>query len=356
MSAVNASKVSNTGGGAEASAPILSFGHPIAMPLEAFSDLQADSARAEVESAGLPVEVRALLLNYSTRSSPERIRQVITAFVTLAVVAVAPQNCFTCEQVTAPVARLAIWAHHARAFPLLPSLLFSPEVLELFVAEQLVAGEISAGTLRNYRAHLVRVGSALGLTGAFAQTPIQRVQGTGPYSKDEILGYTLWARGRSSPRSRARAGMILALSMGAGLRNEEVLAVRASDVISADEMWVRVRGDHDRLAPVRAEWRPMLRKRLESLASDDYVYPDADKMPTGHITGWLASLKDAPQGQRLRTTWLVHHLENRTDIASLLAWAGIARGESLARYLPYLPGPIDRELHLALMRARHPAP
>ena len=356
MSTINATQVSNIGVSAETSAQILAFGDPAAIPMEAFSDLLAGGPRPEIESATLPVEVITYLLNYATRSSPERIRHVVTAFVGLAALAVAPQNQYTCEQVTAPLARLAIWAHQVRAFPLLPSLLFSPEVLELFVTEQLATGDISEGTLRNYRAHLVHVGLALGVTADFAQAPIQRAKNAGSYSKDEILGYKLWARGRSSPRSRARAQMILALSIGAGLRNEEILMLRANDVIATDETWIRIRGGHDRLVPLRPGWRPVLRERLESLASDDHVYPDADKMPRGHITQWLASLKDAPQAQRLRTTWIVHHLENGTDISSLLAWAGVERGESLARYLPYLPGPIDRERHLALMRARHDVP
>lgn len=316
----------------------LRYLNPLSLPLGAADDAEVRARALANSFTALPGEVQSRLTSYVTSSAPTAKRAQVSEFVRVAAAAVAPANTHTLEQTTAPAAKLAIWAHVRGGLPLRFAVVFAPATVALFLKAEDAEGR--GGTARNYRKHLERIADALGVAVTSSPAPIVRTSRALPYTQSELTQIALWARTRTG-LSRRRAEALLALSAGAGLRSQEVLAMRAREVILDDpDGWVRVTGGADRLSPVLAQWKPLLRRHVEALGPDDFLFPRTQNFK-GVISDWVKAQKAAPEPQRLRATFVLEHLKAGTDPESLLRWTGIERGETLANYLPLLDGPVD---------------
>lgn len=232
---------------------------------------------------------------------------------------------------------------------------FAPTTVDRFLADIVAdSGEgVSAGTARNYRAHIRRVAVALGVAISAAPTPIQRTARAIPYSEPELRQFRLWRRARANGPSRARAEALLTLGAGAGLRRDEILQVRARDVILDEtDAWVRVHGDRERITPVLTPWPRMLARRVEQLEPDQLLFPQPTPLDASGFKAWISSTPGSPEPRRLRATYLVDLLRLDIEPSVMLAWSGVERGETLAGYLPFLPGPADEARRRELIRVR----
>ena len=176
-----------------------------------------------------------------------------------------------------------------------------------------------------------------------------------PYSSAEEQRFRVWARTLKGELGSARATALLALVAGAGLRTDEVLRVRVRDVVQEAGMWIRVTGGAVRLTPVRPDWAPYLRHCIENLSRDEFVFPRGDAQRPKLIHDWLLALdrRTRPVPGRLRATWIVAQLSDGVQPESLLAWAGIARGETISHYLPFVPDATE-QLRRTYMHLRCP--
>jgi hypothetical protein len=103
-----------------------------------------------------------------------------------------------------------------------------------------------------------------------------------------------------------------------------------------------------------------LRAHLDNFDDDDvYVFsgqlhppaPNAVSQFTGIIGGDVQ-----PRADRMRATWLVWQLTERTNMRALMTAAGVSKFENLSRYLEFIPELDSRQYRrqLSLQARTHP--
>lgn len=163
-----------------------------------------------------------------------------------------------------------------------------------------------------------------------------------PYSARELAGLATWAEGQRTAARRRSAYALISLGCGAGLASGEILRVRAGDVQFDDHgAVVALTGDRARSVPVLSSWVPYLRSSGEAASAGDFLFRPGSR---GHdwslITNFVlqgAHIGVRPQTQRMRSTWIVHHLTRGTFPVQLVRAAGVSTFESLSRFAAFVP-------------------
>jgi len=151
--------------------------------------------------------------------------------------------------------------------------------------------------------------------------------------------------GMADSQASSIALMLLALGLGAGLSNAEIVEVRSCHLHVDDEgALIEVVGNRPRVVPVLALWeqplldyaqaRPLspqqyLFRPLRTTVDDHTIGNFVDKTRPGHVK---------PTAQRMRVTWIVTHLIAGTPLKPLIDAAGVDSLEALTRYLKFIPG------------------
>ena len=330
---------------------IVSFGAGAALPHAVSDDEQMFASALATISARIPSPV----LMWAEHHVHEKIRDEATvSFVRGLVLATEPLNEYSASLIAIATSGLVAWAHLSEGLPLRRSVLLNPQVTDMYLGHLLASGRAS-GTVRNYRKYLERAATAVGViaSGDLASVPGKTV--TAPYSPAEEQRFGVWARTLKGELGAARALALLGLVAGAGLRNDEALRVRVRDVVDESGMWIRVTGGADRLTPVRSQWAPYVRHSIKDLSPDEFVFPHGDTQSQQLIQEWLGTLDRRTRlvPGRLRATWIVAQLNDAAPPESLLAWAGIARGETISHYLPFVPDATE-QLRRTYMHLRCP--
>jgi hypothetical protein len=137
--------------------------------------------------------------------------------------------------------------------------------------------------------------------------------------------------------------VLLALGLGAGLRNREVAHVVGLDVLVDDDgVQIRVGGSAARIVPVLRRWEAQV-ARMGAVAGSSAIWCAARGGTSYKAIGHFIDncpRSDAPvlTVQRLRATWIAHHLRARTPLGVLKEAAGVGV-EQLATYATSLPLP-----------------
>jgi integrase len=194
-------------------------------------------------------------------------------------------------------------------------------------------------SLGTYRSTLRRLGGAPRSTSAFCASPAPP-----PYDRAEAAALWSMAAHQSSALRVANATVLVATTLGAGLRAGELAHLRALDVVrSSRQVSVLVSGHHPRIVPVLAPYA----EQLAALARDPggYVFrPGAVMRDTKNLVGEIAAklTRDPDEvafsSARARATFICRHLESRTALGELCTLAGLADVESLARYARHVEG------------------
>lgn len=329
----------------------LSYGHGLSLPVAIADSPEKYANELQRTIRSLPPEIRVYVEAYAPRSLSLDADSQLAHFIRTTVLAVAPLNKHTADQTAAAMTHLTGWAHLSKGLPLKYRLLLSSEVISRWQSENLSAGELSDGTIRNYRGHLARIAHVMGVELNSRFDPISRIARSRPYSPVELERILLWAR-TLPPEMNRRARVLICFGAGAGLLPREIFEARAHDVIAEVGMWVKVGESQARLAPVLDAWRPRLRALVEQTQPSDFLFPRPEGAQSwSFVKAWLNNYpsKDRPNPTRLRTSWIVEMLRNQADDSKTLAYSGIDRGETLAGYLP-LVGDVDRARRSALLR------
>lgn len=155
-----------------------------------------------------------------------------------------------------------------------------------------------------------------------------------PYGESDLPAIEQWATARKDDNHRRTASAIVALSMGCGLRSDEMLQVRSSDVLSEPNgLSVAVRGKAPRVVPVLTRWQGLLADAVErSTPSTKLIGIDGEASHAKYVGNYL-HYQQGPDLVRLRITWIVSHLEWGTPIDALLSASG---NKYLDWLLPYV--------------------
>lgn len=283
-------------------------------------------------------DARGELAHYTPRM-PARDWERIRAFVLEAAEAAAPATAYAAHRLAVILTSYLRWAHLTKGYPLKKSALFSREVINLYVREMSATGQRSEGTLRNYRAMLERVAEVL--------TPELRVprgqtlnarENIRPYSAEELQQVQWWLQGQTTALRARRAAVLVSLGLGAGLRAREIIALTFGQISDDEDGMVIHLPDRD--VPVMAEWEPMLRRVIRGRPATEPVFglgaTDGNRNAVSAFTNKADS--DLPiRLDRMRATWLVHHLTARTSMRALMTAAGVQKFENLAQLIVHVP-------------------
>jgi hypothetical protein len=159
-----------------------------------------------------------------------------------------------------------------------------------------------------------------------------------PYTASEVARYASWGAGLRQEWRRRNAAFILGLGLGAGLESREMKALRTADVEDGDDlMTIHVRGANARSVPVRQFEAGEIRTALAEFETGEFLLTEhmrqaADMMAVMQVGRSHA----APNSRRLRSTWIVSHLNSRSPLPEFLAAAGLTSTAPLLRYMPYV--------------------
>jgi hypothetical protein len=248
------------------------------------------------------------------------------------------------------------WAWRDAGHPLDRKIVFNVFVIEESI-ESRKAG-LASGTVGNLRAELIAMARILlpndlalvRLTPLYKSTPIA------PYSEAEIANLCSWARGQNTTRRRHDAAVMVYAGLGAGLKDAELRELRVQDVVIDEEgVMLFVRGPHERVVPVLHRWEDRFAEFVDYVGGPDrYLFrPNVRRtgqLVSGSFVAYSTRTAVQPTLQRMRVTWIVHHLASQTPLPGLMLAAGITSLESMRRYMRYLPNPAAEEFRRHLRK------
>jgi len=187
------------------------------------------------------------------------------------------------------------------------------------------------------RSILLRVGESLGVIPvAPPLPPLAAASPSAPYTANEVDEVVRWAN-LQNDKDQPSALALVTLGLGAGLPTRDLATVSASNV-ATDGSWVRVSG---REVPVLDDWGDELAglARNASDARAALFRPGVawSKNVITVFVGRSFASGIRPSTQRMRATWLVHHLATGTPMQDLLGAAGLQSMDALVRYERFLP-------------------
>ena len=275
----------------------------------------------------------------------------IGAFVTAAVTEAAPKTAYTERELYAAATPLCLWAWQTAGMNLDRDVVFSLGSIDRFVAIGMPNYRSSAGK-NTIRSRLLRMGEALRTSPATATTaaapatralrPLGNSDPTAPYLASEVIELRSWAAAQSNPDRRRNANALLALGLGAGLSGREIITVHIDDVrVGLRETEVRIRGARARSVVVLASWEAHLAFAANATGAANLFRGGRSTDNPNLITDFISRSRGRVQLQarRMRTTWLVHHLNAGTPAVILVAAAGMKSLAALDRFMPYADTP-----------------
>lgn len=191
-------------------------------------------------------------------------------------------------------------------------------------------------------------------------TPLHTAPRKRPYTAKEIDDFRSLQQPTDLAQHRLQA--LLALGLGAGVTGVEYYSSTARDVWTDDRGLTRLRvhGRRAREVVVFDDWAEDLHAVAGRVGNGHLLggaLPKAEASRLWHIMGtirfpnWTGRL----QLERLRSTWLVRHLDQGTPLRSLLPAAGLTTTAACTDLLPYVrvPDPVEAADWLAGRRCNH---
>lgn len=265
--------------------------------------------------------------------------------------AVLPHVSYKQQDLLRSTTHLAHWAVH-RGLTLEHASVFTEEAIDGFIREGLP--QYSDASRGNVRAQLRRVREALQHGGSPARPErLTAAEPLAPYSLGEQRQFTQWAERQKTAEFRRDARTILALGLGAGLSASEIGEVRGTDVIiDGAGVQVRVEGVRPRTVQVLRRQEARIRKAAQAVEPSQHLIRPGRVGTAKNLVSNIVERGVAgdlgPRTQRMRTTWLVHHLNAGVHVAVLMEAAGLESLKGLTRYLSYVTEVPAREARSAL--------
>lgn len=178
-------------------------------------------------------------------------------------------------------------------------------------------------------------------------TPRERPQyGTdkksAPYSPEEVTRLRHWAEGEATVQRRQQSNLLLALTLGAGLRSGEVATLTAVGV-ETDETGTVVypsgyRGAGPRFVPVDHEWADVIREAVErSVSGESWLFrPERTTEGAGTVALFTKRSQRpslAVDMSRARTTWIVTQVRRGVPESAVIEAAGLKDLQHYRRFL-----------------------
>jgi hypothetical protein len=250
--------------------------------------------------------------------------------------------------------QMAIWAE-AIGQPVDPGVLFHPDFIDRFVTEG--CAHLRSGTQLNYRRDLRTIGTQVLGRSIYPPRPLplRRDELLAPYSTREVTALVAWCRGLPTAQFRDNTIAIVALGVGAGLKNQEMSKLVGDDVVAdGDGVVIDVIGSRARKVPVRKDWAALIHTRAIEVGARPFLFPGRTRITRCQLSNFVERCPrgDAPKldTQRLRNTWIVDQLSQNTHLSILAEAAGVGP-DQIVRYLSFAERPDVAEARRQLQRA-----
>jgi len=250
--------------------------------------------------------------------------------------------------------RLALWCWQTAGIPLERPSVFGRHTIERFC--QVALPEYSEASRGNLRSQLLRMSDVLldARSTLRKLAPMKAASPSRPYNDVEIIALNTWVQIQTTEARRRNAAVLLALGLGAGLSASEIGNRRAGDLLVDQRgVTIRVQEGRTRDVPVLHRWEAPLIARREELADDRFVFRENHSFNYDTlISSFVArspSVGVTPQTQRMRSTWIVHHLTVGSPVKALMAAAGVESLEAFTRYMQFVPD-VDSDIRHSASR------
>jgi len=262
------------------------------------------------------------------------------AFVRDAVTIAAPHTAYAADLLLTDTARYVDWCVREKGWPLDAQIIWSVRAIDLYST---TANQTrSEGTRRNYRARLMRISEVLlPHEHPEKQTPLSHRSTQAPYSEKEMKRFRDWATNQLTPEKCDRAMVMLVLCAGAAIRPSEIPLIHPGDVTVDDEgILIAVGGEEPREVPLLAEWEEWMIALLERRPADESLWGPVSNHTLHNLTSKFTerSHGNPPRADRLRHTWIVHHLSAATPMKELFRAAGVTKMQHLHLFLEFVEG------------------
>ncbi|GAA5037703.1 tyrosine-type recombinase/integrase [Microbacterium fluvii] len=292
------------------------------------------AARAKTAPDAGALTVMATKKLRATADFPE-----MDAFVRDAIAVAAPHTAYTAKIAMPYVARYVAWAVRENGWPMTVEFLFTVRAINRYTTTANL--DLTEGTRANYRAVLMRISEVL-LPDEHPDKPSSLTNRTtaAPYTREELDGFRVWATSQLTAEKRDRAMLMLVFCAGAGIRANEVRRIHAEHV-TVDErgILIHIATDAPRDVPLLSEWEEwmvaLLRRRPEGEPLWGQTHRKDESNLYSSFTENSYGAGDRPRGDRLRATWLAHHLYAR-GIKDIFRAAGVTKMQHLHRLLEFV--------------------
>lgn len=277
---------------------------------------------------------------YTPRIAPDTWSQ-ISDFVTEAVAACAGKTAYSDRELLIAASQLVAWSHDVAGNNLDRDEVFHRRTISRFVAVGLPG--LAPASRGNYRSRLLRMAEILAPVPTLRRMrPLPPSSPMKPYSLRQLASLRDWASAQSTPARVDNARVLLSLGLGAGLSALEIGTTVVDQLEVGDGVIVHVHGERPRDVPVLAAWEDALIARAEQLPDGAFVFREQHTtFYPNLISNFVARSGPGlhPQTARMRSTWLVRHLEAGTPVRTLIEAAGVTSLEALTRYLQFAEAP-----------------
>lgn len=277
----------------------------------------------------------------------------LEAFVRDAIRDAEPDRWSTAQTWLSYLTQHALWCWRDAGMDLEREVIFDPNTISRYINAHPDFQEGSRATVRSV---LLRISNRLlGERGdAWEHRRYGNSKGSVPYSREDVTNIRAYLGSESTEYRRNNLRALVALGGGAGLSPSELLVVTKPDVeVSVDGVFVHIHGARARRVPLIAEWDDLMLDTIARAKNDDLLVLE-DRVVRGKsvISDFLCSCTGnglRPHMQRLRSTWLLAHLNARTPFPVLMKAAGLSGLASLDRYMKYV-APLPGEAEVSLLR------
>ncbi|MGA7148813.1 MAG: hypothetical protein WBX17_10040, partial [Microbacterium sp.] len=274
----------------------------------------------------------------------------LDAFIRDSVTLAAPHTAYAATLMMRTVSRYVVWCVRKQGWPLDGRIIWSIRGIDLYSTTANL--DRSEGTRGNYRAMLMRVSEVL-LPDEHPErtTPLTGRQTSAPYSPEEMLEFRAWAGRQLTPLKLDRAMLMLTLCAGAGLRPSELPLLYSRHIlIDAQGVLIHVPTDTPRDVPLLAEWEEWMTALAGRRPSDESLWGAVNRRNTHNLTSVFTESSNGrpPRADRLRQTWLAHHLIAGTPLKELHRAAGVAKFQHLHHLLEHVAALPEADYRRAL--------
>lgn len=220
-------------------------------------------------------------------------------------------------------------------------------------------GHLSVQSRASYRSALDKVAAAVlhGQNDApWPRATFAKAIPTAPWDNAQAARIAQWTSGLRPRTRQDRIRVLLALTLGAGLRRRD-MGVTGHDV-RQDQHGVHVAvpqartpglvgpGPTDRVVTVAAAWEREVLLAAERAGGNLLIAPARSEFFLDSLTTYvMLANRLAPAGDeftlaRARNTWLVRHLAAGTPLPLLMAQAGVSSPGVITDLLPHVPAAV----------------